>query len=82
MSRGPRWTPVSGQYAPSPFSVNRSISIVDDGMTIYAVNSGFSMAPYDGYYFTAPVHSDAGTFTRVTTTPMIEGRHSRLRPRK
>jgi hypothetical protein len=66
------WTSVGSEYAPAPFSVNGSISIVDNGKTVYAVNSGQMMTPYDGYYFTEPLGS-SGPFTATKTTPMLEG---------
>jgi hypothetical protein len=69
---GMNWTSVGSEYAPAPFSVNGSISIVDTGKTLYAVNSGEMSTPYGGYYFTSPLGS-SGPFTATTTTPMLEG---------
>jgi hypothetical protein len=69
---GLHWTSVGSEYAPAPFSVNGSISIVDTGTTVYAVNSGQMSTPYDGYYFTEPLGS-SGPFAVTKTTPMLEG---------
>ena len=69
---GMNWTSVGSEYAPAPFSMNGSISIVDTGTTLYACNSGSSTPFSPNWYFTAPL-SPAGNLTQATTTPMLEG---------
>lgn len=69
---GLHWTSVSQEYAPAPFSVNGSISIVDTGKTLYACNSGNSASLSPSWYFTAPL-SPASDLAQATTTPMLEG---------
>src|SRR5208282_6447866 len=67
---GLHWTSLSPEYAPAPFSMNGSISIVDTGTTLYACNSGSSTPFSSSWYFTAPLHSMT-MLAQATTTPML-----------